>query len=237
VAKTRAHGIGSKRLRRHTSFTIKISLLLQIIHTALAMTSYTLNRLISPHPYYRSSGDKLVPEIPSLSERLSWDQIFFLCAALAFEAILWRYLSKMKNVTWIYLGVMTSATTLYLLFVTQTYSLPLLIPDMLLLISVFLGFIALWLSRKDFEVPPIAFIQIAAALILSISVIYISGRYFPDGVIDWAIPMPVYVDLMAVSRFSYSESILILCLICHLAIRLAFFRSTGMSRMQKSHPR
>ena len=221
-------------LRRHTSVTIKISLLLQIIHTALEMFSYMLNRIISPHPYYRESGNKLVPVIPPLIDRFSWDQIFFLCAALVFEFILWRRLLRMKSVTWIYLAVMTSATTLYLLFVTQTYSMPLSIPDMLLLISALLGFVALWLSRKEFEVNPSTFIQIAAALILSALVIYISGRYFPDGVIDWAKPMPVCVDIMAVSRFTYSESILTLCLSCYLATRLALHGSKVINRTQKS---
>jgi len=214
------------RLSKYKRLALRTVLLALMIHTVLPLVIDTLMRLISPYPWLvrgRFKQGVLVWELPPWHERLLWGQMFSQCVALIFEIKVWRFISRRKRCAWPYLAVMVMATMFYLFGVggTTLFLLaPLLLPDKYLLYTTLFGLIVLWLTRSEFAVKPMQMVEIAASILLAGVIVFISGYYFPHGIIDWAVQVPAYVDIIARSRFkSPQESLLVLCVVCFYLVR------------------
>jgi len=162
--------------------------------------------------------------IPPLSERLHLDRVFFMCAAAFIEIMIWRWLSKMNRSAWNYLAIMVSALVLNLLYATRCQVMPGSMDNWILFIAAIFGFVGLWLCRGEFAIGRKDLLQIATSIVLALIVVFINARYFPYGSVPYHIAyVPAYVEIVAVSRFTFQESVFVLCLGCYLFVRLCFW--------------
>jgi hypothetical protein len=209
-----------KRSRYHI-LLLKAALILQMIHTALSLIIYLQIHLINPLLMGQAGESKFVWAIPDLIKRLQWHYLFFLCAAAIFEIILWRWLSKKKCYVWNCFVIMVSAMSLNILYVTQIKLIQ--FRDSYFMIAAIIGFIGLWIYREEFAVRRKDMLRISASIVLALFIVYISGRHFPNGAINWAIPVPDYIEIVALSRFNYEESVFMLFLGCYAIVGVCWW--------------
>jgi hypothetical protein len=201
-------------LSRRSRTALRVFLLAQIAHTMFIPLVDTLFHLIWPFPISRGG---LLVTLPWW-ERLHWDYIFVGFIALVFEIILWRRLSKPGRHAWTYLAVTIAVASLYLLWVIGTgfHLVPLQIQDMWLLAAIPVGVFGLWESKGTVPVKRVHLAEITFALLSAAVIVYVEGRYFSHGSIQWSIDVPAYVDIICHSGFSYpQENSLILCVLCY----------------------
>jgi hypothetical protein len=213
-------------LSKRKGLVLKAVLLALIFHAILPLIMDTLMRLVFPYPYQtlrRFTQGKLIWEIPPWHERLLWGQMFSQCATILFEIMTWRWISKQKPCAWAYLAIMVVGTMFYLLGVSGTTS-ELLVPDKYLVCVTLFGLVVLSQTRKEFSVKSAQMAELASSILLAGAIVFISGYYFPYGIIDWAIEVPAYVDIFARSRFTSQENILVLCVICYSLVRVLVLR-------------
>jgi hypothetical protein len=206
------------RLTKPQRITLRAILLLQITHTVFLMTADTLNRLIYPYPLLHFEGGKLVEFMPPWQDRIHWDELSIWCVVLVVEIILWRTLSKVKRYAWPLLATQLIASLFYLSWVVRTGwdSPPVRVSQIGLLVAWPFAAATLWRSRRAFSTCLRQLVQIALAVVLAAIVVFVNGRHFPVGSIEWAFDVPRYVDVIASSRFGWpQESSLVLCWFCY----------------------
>lgn len=146
--------------------------------------------------------------------RLSW--LFTLFIVLFVEIALLRFLSKLKSWVWTWTLILLIDASLYLVF-TQQFDHPVMRGiEKALLIAALFGFAALWTSRRAFSICAMNLWLVPVTLILSTSIVFINGLYFPRGT-GWEKPLPpMWYRIILDSRFSFpQECSLVLCWGCY----------------------
>jgi hypothetical protein len=79
------------------------------------------------------------------------------------------------------------------------------------LLAVPFAIVSLWGSRTAFSITLAQLLKAGLAVVLASVVVFVSGRYFGIDTIDWVRPVPRYINILAISGFTYpQESSLIL---------------------------
>ncbi len=170
---------------------------------------------------YRMGKGGLVAETVPWLERVPWDQLVVWCLASMILIAMWRSLRKLKADTWSFLVILIVTAFFYLLWGVGLHMNDLGVLGIGLLLGTPLGLVILWRSRNQFTVTPRYYIQVASAIALAAAIILVSGSYFPKGSIEWTVPVPRYVDIIALSGFAYpEEKPLVLCWILYAIVNL-----------------
>lgn len=185
-------------------------LLIQTAHSLYQLISDMLFRILNPSlsmVMKHKAGIGWVTEIPPWQQRMQWTWFSFWCAAIVFEIVLWFALFRARRYLWPFITIMITSLFLYLLW---AIGLGFDLADdhilaVLFLLALPFGLAALWRSRKAFSIGSMQLIQIALAMLLAAIVVFVSGRYFGHGSLDFIEPIPFYAEYMNIVAMSGFE--------------------------------
>jgi hypothetical protein len=196
------------RLSKYQQVTLRIILLIQIIHTVLMMIEGTIIRILTPWSIMvpRQGGGWVEQALPWY-QRIFWHFVLIGCFALLLELILWRSLSSLHRRSWPLITILILWLSLYLLWVFDrgidiwpdhilSICLPVLLP---------FSIVTVWRSRGTFAVCSLQLILMAGAIILAAGIVFVCGRYLGMEVIDQDLPVTHYINIIGMSGFTYPQ--------------------------------
>jgi hypothetical protein len=221
--------MNAEQLPTNRRFALWAALLAQIAHTVIILTS-RMFIAFKPHPVLHGAHLEYLP----WTERFPWSLTFVCIIALVVEIVIWSCLSKAKPCAWPYFVVMLAADGLYLLYLADA-SFHVFrgvdvtffgVLDVFPFLAVIFGISGLLRSRKVFLVRPIVILPIILATLSSVAVIFLKGRYFPDGGgPQYIVSVPVYFDIVVNSGLQYpQESSMVLCVLLYALISIVFYK-------------
>jgi hypothetical protein len=187
--------------------TLKTIIIIQIVHTVFWILIRTPDEFVR---VVLSPGERRYEMVPLIDALRSGILLTLLLALFAEIAIL-RAIYKRRYWVWSLLFILLFDASLYIAWHLQ-YHFPIIdYVGLPILLTIPIGFIALWRCRGAHSITGKHWLQLSCSLSLAVLIYYFDSLYFRHEP-QWGAVPPLYFRIISCSRFgNYQESSLILC--------------------------